>query len=63
MITFKVVKEEFGWAVRIGERMTTPFWSKDLAVRRAHSLADSIRRHGAPAEVLIEGADPTKAAA
>jgi len=63
MITFNVVKELHGWAIRMGEGMTTPFWSRDLAVREANCLADAIRRHGECAEVIIEGAvqsDPRK---
>lgn len=58
MITFNVVKERHGWAIRMGDCMTTPFWSKDVAIREANCLADSIRSHGEGAEVVIEGADP-----
>ena len=58
MITFNVVKEQHGWAVRMGERMTTPFWSRDLAIQEANCLADAIRCHGECAEVIVEGADP-----
>lgn len=54
MITFKVVKEQHGWAVRMGEQMTTPFWSRVLAIREADRMAAGIRRHGAVTEVLIE---------
>ncbi len=54
MIRFSVVKETHGWSVRMGERMTTPFWSKDRAVWEANRLADAIRRHGARTEVIIE---------
>ncbi len=54
MIIFNVVKEQHGWAVRMGQRMTTPFWSKDLAVREANRLADGIRRHGEVTEVIVE---------
>lgn len=61
MITFKVVKEQHGWAVRMGERMTTPFWSKALAIQEANCLADAIRRHGECTEVIVEGADPDAA--
>ena len=43
MITFKVVKEQHGWAIRMGEGTMTPFWSRDLAARRANSLAAAIR--------------------
>ena len=58
MITFNVVKEQHGWAIRMDERMTTPFWSRDLAIQEANCLADAIRCHGERAEVIVEGADP-----
>jgi len=57
MITFNVVKEQYGWAIRIGKHMTTPFWSRDLAVREASSLADAIRCHGECVQVIVEVAD------
>jgi hypothetical protein len=57
MITFKVVKERHGWAIRMGDGTMTPFWSSDLAVREANRLAATIRCHGECAEVIIEGAD------
>ncbi len=57
MITFDVVKEEYGWAVRMGKCMTTPFWSRKQAIREANCLAGAIRRHGECAEVVVEGAD------
>jgi hypothetical protein len=57
MITFNVVKEQQGWAVRRGSRMTTLFWSRDQAISEANSLADAIRRHGEFTEVIVEGAD------
>jgi hypothetical protein len=56
MITFKVVKERHGWAVQMGEQMTTPFWSRGLAVREADCIAAGIRRHGVIVEVFIEEA-------
>ncbi len=59
MITFNVVKERYGWAIRMNERMMTPFWSRDMAIRQANCLADAIRRHGECAEVIVEGADPS----
>ena len=62
MITFKVVKEPHGWAIRMGERMTMPFWSRDLAVREANCLADAIRCHGECTEVMVEGAEPNERA-
>ncbi len=60
MITFDVVKEEHGWAIRMGKRMTTTFWSRELAIREANYLADAIRRHGECVEVVVEGADPNE---
>jgi hypothetical protein len=62
MIVFNVVKEQYGWAVRTGDCMTTPFRSKELAVQEANCLADGIRCHGESAEVIVEGVDPTIAA-
>jgi hypothetical protein len=57
MVTFNVVKQQCGWAVRMGEGVTTPFWSKELAVREANCLADAIRYHGAYAEVIVGDGD------
>ena len=54
MIIFNVVKEEHGWAVRMADHMTTPFWSRELAILEANSLAKAIRRHGECAEVNVE---------
>ena len=54
MVIFRVVKEHHGWAIRTGQRMTTPFWSKDLAIREAGRLAAAIRRHGECTEVVID---------
>jgi len=62
MITFNVVKERHGWAIRMGERMTMPFRSRDLAVREASRLADAIRCHGECTEVFVEGAEPNELA-
>jgi hypothetical protein len=59
MITFNVVQEQHGWSIRVGEGMTTPFWSRDLAVHEANCLAAAIRRHGKGAKVIIEGAYPS----
>lgn len=56
MVTFRVAKEQHGWAVRMGDSMTTPFWSRALAIREAGGMAAGIRRHGVLAEVLIEEA-------
>jgi hypothetical protein len=61
MIVFNVVKEPHGWAVRMGERMTTPFWSRDLAIQEANCLAESIRCHGECAEVVVEDGEAGEA--
>lgn len=58
MITFNVVKEQHGWAIRLGERMTTHFWSRELAVQEANCLAGEIRRHGERTEVVIQDTGP-----
>ena len=58
MIIFDVVKEEHGWAVKMGQRMTTPFWSRTVAITEANRLAAAIRRHGAMTEVVIEDGSP-----
>ena len=55
MITFKVVKETHGWAVRLGEQMTTPFWSKASAVQEASRLAKTLCCHGECTEVVVDG--------
>lgn len=57
MITFRVVKERHGWAVRKDEHLTIPFWSRSTALREANSLAQAIRQHGVGTEVLIEESD------
>ena len=60
MITFNVVKEQHGWAIRMGERMTTTFRSREVAIREAYCLADAIGCHGERTEVIVEGADPAE---
>ncbi len=54
MHVFRVVREPFGWAVRIGEAMTAPFWSRSLAIQEAQCLCEALRRHGEIAEVVVE---------
>lgn len=53
-ISFRVVKEPYGWAVRMGDGMMTPFRSKVLAVRHANGFAAALRRCGEPVEVVVE---------
>lgn len=57
MITFNVVREQRGWAIRTGSSMSTPFRSRDMAIREAISLADAIGCHGECVEVIVEGED------
>lgn len=64
MHTFKVVREEYGWAVRLGPAMTTPFWSQAAALREANALCEGLRSHGVAAEVVVEAgweAEPSAA--
>ena len=56
MIIFNVVKQRRGWAITMDGCMTAPFRSKDAAIHEANCLADSIRRHGECARVIIETA-------
>lgn len=60
-ISFRVVKEPYGWAVRMGEGMMTPFRSRILAIRHANSFADALRRRGEPVDVVIEETWPIDA--
>jgi len=57
MHTFKVVKQPVGWAIRLGDGMSTSFWSRDLAVQEANCLCEALRRHGQLAEVEVEPCD------
>jgi len=61
MVTFTVVRATHGWAVCVDERMTTPFWSRDLAIQEAYDLAGAIRCHGAGVKVVIEEFRPAAA--
>lgn len=60
MHTFKVVREEYGWAVRLGPAMTTPFWSQAAALREANALCQGLRSHGVAAEVVVEESEGTE---
>lgn len=50
----KVVKEEHGWSVRIGDQAISPFWRRDTAISEANRLANDIRRCGGRAEAVVE---------
>ncbi len=53
LITFEVVKESYGWAIRRDRQMMTPMWCRALAVAEAERMAEALRRHGERAEVRI----------
>lgn len=55
VICFRVVKEPYGWAVRMGEGMMTPFRSRRRAIEHANGFVEALRRHGEQAQVVIEG--------
>ena len=56
-ITFEVVKEAYGWAVRRDRQMMTPCWCKALAVDQARRMVDALRRHGERAEMRVSDAE------
>ena len=58
MHTFKVVKESYGWAVRLGAGVSTPFRSRAFAIKEADCLCADLCRHGENAQVVIESIDP-----
>lgn len=52
-ITFEVVKEAYGWAVRRDHQMMTPCWCKAVAVDQAQRMVDVLRQHGERAEMRV----------
>lgn len=54
MISFRVVREPYGWAVRMGQGMMTPFRSRVMAIKHANGFAEALRQHGEAAEVVLE---------
>ncbi len=60
MITFNVVKEQNGWAIRTSSGMTTPYRTQDAAMHEAECLAEAIRGHGECVEVIVEYVGPSK---
>ena len=56
MITYDVVQEQHGWAIRIGGHMTSPFRLREHAVHKANQLARALRGHGQAVTVVVEGA-------
>ena len=62
MITFNVVRETHGWAIKVDGGMKVPFWSRDLAIIEAECLAASINRHGECTQVIVAEDDRTERA-
>jgi len=54
MIRLRVAKDEYGWSIRIGEQMTSPFRRREVAIREANRLAAEIRTRGGQAETVVE---------
>lgn len=53
-ISFRVVKEPYGWAVRLGDGLMTPFPSEASALDHANGCAEALRRQGVRVEVLLQ---------
>lgn len=51
MITFAVVKEPYGWAVRRDQSMMMPASCRAGALAAAEQMVIALRRHGQPAEL------------
>jgi hypothetical protein len=60
MQTFRVAKERYGWAVRVGNGVTAPFWTRAMALREANCLCEELRRHGVAAEVVVDDVGPNE---
>ncbi len=54
MITFEVVQESYGWAVRRDARMMMPAPSRAVAVAAALGMVRVLREHGELAELSLE---------
>lgn len=54
MITFEIVKEPYGWAVRRDSRMMMPAWCQAVAVEEAQRMVSVLRRHGQLAQLKFE---------
>ena len=53
MITFEIVKEPYGWAVRRDDCMMMPAWCKAVAVEEAQRMVSTLHRHGQQAQLTI----------
>jgi hypothetical protein len=55
MLTFKIVREQGGWAVQLGCAVTL-CKSRAAAIAQARRMAEAIRRHGEVVTVVVEPA-------
>ena len=60
-VEFRVVKEPYGWAVRLGDEMMTPFRSRRQAIDHANRFVQALRRQGEHAELRVEDGPPAEA--
>lgn len=58
-LTFHIVKEPYGWAVRLPREGMMPFRSRRRAFETAARLASDCRWAGARAEVAVDESWPT----
>jgi hypothetical protein len=54
VITFRVVKTDAGWGIHSHSPMSTVYLSLQAAIEHANELAETLRRHGQAATVLID---------
>lgn len=59
MITFRVARELHGWSVQT-PHMTTPFRTRDVAIKEANALAQALRAHGQYTDVIIDQDAPVR---
>lgn len=58
-VTYHVVKEPYGWAVRLPGGAMMPFRARKAALGQAAALADRRRAAGEGAQVALDEAWPT----
>lgn len=56
MMTFEVVKEPYGWAVR-RDCMMMPASCEAAAIAEAQRMVSALHRHGMAAQVRVQGSE------
>jgi hypothetical protein len=56
MITFEVVKDSHGWAVRRDNSMMMPASCRAAALAAAEQMVSALSRHGQAAKIEVTGA-------